>query len=164
MTVTSNYGVLAFGTVAVTDVTPTPHVVLATCSFSSSATCNVSGLIAGHTLSVTPAPAAGFVVTGGTGKCAGLSPTNVIQFTVPTSGSVQCGVAGGYPLTVTANNAGVVAALIASIGSQCSLPGTAGQSCQLAVAPGPLSLTIGLAANTALVSDTGLCTNAAPTA
>ena len=162
MTVTSNYGVLAFGTVTVKDFTSTP-VVLVTCSFSSSATCNVPGVIAGHTLSVTPTPAAGFVVTGGMGKCAGLSPTNIIQFTVPTSGSVQCGVAGGYPLTVTANNAGVVAALIASIGSQCSLPGTAGQSCQLAVAPGPLSLTIGLAANTALVSGTGLCTNAAPT-
>lgn len=161
VTVTSAYGV-GFGTVSVTNLTnPGPATV---CNFAATPNlnCSIPRVSVNDNLALSTAAASGFVVTGGTGICGGVT-TGAYQFKV-TAISTPCGIAGGYPLKVTAADAGVVAAAITSSGSHCGLPGTAGQSCDLAVAPGTLSLTIGLAANTTIVSGTGLCTNAAPTA
>ncbi|HSY87042.1 MAG TPA: hypothetical protein VLA85_10750, partial [Verrucomicrobiae bacterium] len=160
LTISSNYGI-GLHTVTVTDVTTgTP---LQTCNFllKPTAPCIVPNVTTGHTIALTAITKSGFVISAGTGLCASIapSPPYKVQFAAPT-GTAACGIFAGSPMTVTANGPGVTG-VVTPAGATCTIAQPSkGKSCQLAVAPGALKLTIGLQAGITVTGGTGLCTGA----
>jgi hypothetical protein len=157
LTTSSNYGI-GLNTVSVKDVTSGRF--LQSCNFllQPGAPCVIQNVTTGDAISVVATPKAGFVVTGGTGACGGIT-ASAYQFTA-SGAAVTCGIFAGPPMTVTANGPGVLNVVTAA-GASCAIaqPST-GKSCQLAVAPGKLTLTIGLTTGITITGGTGLCTGA----
>jgi hypothetical protein len=155
VTVTSLYGI-GLSSVVVTNLRQSPKPPPPqTCSFASNPNCQIQGVLAGDNLRLTVTAQSGFVVSGGTGQCVGIT-AGAYQFAVPAAGAT-CGIFAGYPLTITSNSAGLVSVQAAG-GPHCTL---AKLTCQLAVkAPSTITLTPGLAPNTAVTGGSGLCGNA----
>ncbi|HKF63856.1 MAG TPA: hypothetical protein VKB42_20960 [Dongiaceae bacterium] len=157
VTVTSAYGI-GLSSVVVTNLRQSPPPPKPqTCNFASNPTlsCQIQGVLATDNLRLVVTVKSGFVVTGGTGACVGIT-AGTYQFAVPAAGAT-CGIFAGYPLTITSNSPGLVSVQTAD-GSHCTL---AKLTCQLAVkAPSTITLTPGLAPNTAVTGGTGLCGNA----
>jgi len=156
VTVTSVYGI-GLSSVVVTNLRQSPKPPPPqTCIFASNPNCQIQGVLAGDNLRLVVTAQSGFVVSGGTGQCVGITSTAAYQFAVPAAGAT-CGIFAGYPLTITSNSPGLVS-VQTSDGSHCTL---ANLTCPLAVkAPSTMTLTPGLAPNTAVAGGTGLCGNA----
>jgi len=160
LTISSNYGI-GLSTVTVKDVTSGKF--LQSCNFlvKPGAPCVVPNVTTGHTIALLATPKSGSVISAGTGLCASIarSAPYQIQFAAP-AGTAACGVFAGFPMTVAAKGPGVTG-VVTPAGATCAIaqPST-GKSCTLAVAPGKLTLTIGLTAGVAITGGTGLCTGA----
>jgi Beta-1,3-glucanase len=162
-TISSLYG-LNFGTVTVSDVTAPGNLQPYTCDFSKSSQCVIPNVTRGDALHLALKANIGFVVSGSTGNCAGF-PSDTTQFKVPASGEMACGIFGGYPLTIQAAGAAklgisdmAVGGRAIPVGPSCQPGGEA--SCQVAVAPGTLTLTVGLQQGQVLAGGSRLCSKA----
>ena len=111
------------------------------CQFTAiTPTCSVSIPASVTTVALVVATKPGFVASGGSGLCAGITGTS-FQFAVAASGS--CNIFAGSPMTVTANGPGVTA----SDRRRRHLRHRAAEHRQvlpLPVTPGSLTLTIGV--------------------
>jgi hypothetical protein len=159
LTITSNYGI-GLNTATVKDITSGKP--LQTCNFVlQPGACNVPNVPTGDTIALLATAKPGFVISGGTGLCASiaLSPPYTIQFPAP-AGTAACGVFAGSPMTVTANGPGVTG-VVTPAGATCAIAQPSnGKSCTLAVAPGKLTLTVGLTSGIVISGGTGLCAGA----
>ncbi len=163
LTISSLYG-LNFGTVTVSDVTNPGNLQPYTCDFSKSSQCVIPNVTRGDALHLALKANNGFIVSGSTGNCAGF-PSDTTQFKVPVSGEMACGIFGGYPLTIQAAGAArlgisdiATGGKAIPVGPSCQPGGEA--SCQVAVAPGTLTLTVGLQQGQVLAGGSGLCSKA----
>ena len=158
LSITSNYGI-GLNTVAVRDATTNKPLQICNFVLQPTTPCVIKNVTTGDAISVVATPKAGFVISGGTGACGGIT-ASAYQF--PASGAaVTCGIFAGSPMKVTANGPGVLN-VVTPAGAHCSIaqPST-NQSCTLAVQPGKLTLTIGVTSSgVAINGGTGLCTNA----
>ncbi len=162
-TISSPYG-LNFGTVTVSDVTTPGNLQPYTCDFSKSPECVIPNVTRGDALHLALKANNGFIVSSSTGNCAGF-PSDTTQFQVPASGAMTCGIFGGYPLTIQAPGAArlgisdmATGGKAIPVGPSCQPGGQA--SCQVAVAPGTLTLTVGLQQGQVLAGGAGLCSKA----
>src|SRR5215469_4406545 len=106
VTVTSVYGI-GLSTVVGTNLRQSPKPPPPqTCNFASNPTCQIQGVLAGDNLRLVVTAQNGFVVSGGTGQCVGIT-VGAYQFAVPASGAT-CGIFAGYPLTITSHSLGLV--------------------------------------------------------
>ena len=148
----------------VSDVTAPGNLQPYTCDFSKSPECVIPNVTRGDALHLALKANNGFIVSSSTGNCAGF-PSDTTQFEVPASGAMTCGIFGGYPLTIQAPGAArlgisdmATGGKAIPVGPSCQPGGQA--SCQVAVAPGTLTLTVGLQQGQVLAGGAGLCSKA----
>lgn len=161
VTVSSAYGI-GLTSVVVTNLATKAK---QTCNFTLTPNlqCKISNVQAGQNLQLVTAAKTGFIVTGGTGQCGGITAGNY-QFAVPSgTGGATCQIFAGYPLTVTGIGGGLAGAQGSFMGNNGNGPHCAvggGTSCQIAVQPGSVTLTIGLKTGYKVSGGTGLCSKA----
>lgn len=159
VTVSSAYGI-GLTSVVVTNLATNAK---QTCNFTLTPNlqCKISNVQAGQNLQLVTTAKTGFIVTGGTGQCGGIT-AGKYQFAVA-AGGTTCQIFAGYPLTVTGIGGGLAGAQASFMGNNGNGPHCAvggGTSCQIAVQPGSVTLTIGLKTGYKVSGGTGLCSKA----